>query len=602
MATGTQGPDYLVNDTSVEFDFINGLGGDDTIQISPTNVEQAVVRIDGGSGFDTLIYRGSLWSASPGELTGGYGTLSPRNDFFYTGIERLIIDATAVSHTGYPDLPSFVGGPVFLSTGDTIDTITLDSLRFADVHVRTGGGDDEIFLRDVGPFSTARGGTGNDLIDFTAGNAVYSADGEEGNDTLLGGGGPDRLDGGPGDDFLSPGAGTPEVHPGEPDLVFEFAKGGAGNDVIYFGANMDPTDRADGGSETDQLILQGDYSLGLVLVADSITGIETLSMLSASDSTFSSDGGGGLHDYVLTTHDSNFAAGIRARVDGAGLLAGEDMTFNGSAETNASFLVYGGKGADRITGGLGNDIFFFGLDGRFSPGDSVNGGAGSDNLILRGNYTINFGASGYAGALQSVETLTLSSASDVRYASGGTEFDYTILWADGLLGAGRTITVSGALLRSNETMTFDGTREKDGSFQIFAGAANDQLSGGRGSDMIYGGLGGDRMLGNGGNDVFRYDKVAESTASARDTIRDFNLDDLVDLSRIDASTLASGNQAFTFIGTAAFGNQAGQLRVESQREPVWLLQGDTDGDGIADFELTLVVVDSHPLTAADFVL
>ncbi|HYJ81436.1 MAG TPA: calcium-binding protein, partial [Allosphingosinicella sp.] len=460
----------------------------------------------------------------------------------------------------------------------------------------------EIFLGEVGPYhSSARGGTGNDLIDLTGGGSrVFDAYGEEGNDTLLGGSGPDLLDGGPGDDFLSPGAGSPTVTPD--GLAFEFAIGGAGNDVIYFGGNLDSTDRVDGGSETDRLVLQGDYGFGLVLLANSITGIETVSMLSAGDDSFSG-GGSGLYDYVVTTHDSNFAAGMQARIDGAGLLAGEDLTFVGSAETDARFLVYGGKGADRVTGGLGNDIFFFGEEGRFAPGDLVNGGGGYDGLFLRGNYSIDFNAPGYVGAFANLENLTLSSAADERFASGGgTEFDYYIVWADALLGAGQTITISGALLQANETMIFQGSAERDGNFRIFAGAADDQLYGGRGSDLFFGGLGGDRMIGNGGNDVFRYDLAAESTSAARDSIRDFTQGDLVDLSRIDADTLASGNQAFSFIGAAAFGHHAGELRLESQGGPIWLVQGDTDGDGASDFELLLFVVDAHPATGGDFIL
>ncbi|MET1112259.1 MAG: calcium-binding protein [Allosphingosinicella sp.] len=606
MATGTEGPDYLVNDTSVEFDVINALGGDDTIEIITSSAHH-VVTVSGGSGVDTLTVASFIWSASPGRIITGSGTFGPKNEVYYGGIERLTIQGIALSLTGGnpPWIPPSVGDPVFITTGDTIDYINItSSLRFADVHVSTGGGDDEIFLGDVGPFSSVNGGGGDDLIDLTGrpNSSVFTAEGGEGNDILLGGSGPDRLDGGAGDDFLRPGAGTPTINPWLNMTVVETAIGGAGNDVIYFGGYLDSTDRVDGGSETDRLVLQGDYGLGLVLVANSVAGIESVSLLSAGDDSFSA-GGQGLYDYVLTTHDSNFAAGVQARIEAGGLLAGEDLTFNGSAETDARFLVYGGKGADRVTGGLGGDIFFFGDESRFAPGDVVNGGGGYDGLFLRGDYSIDFNAPGYAGALANLENLTLSSAADERFATGGDgEFDYYVAWADSLLGPGQTITISGGLLQANETLTFQGSAERDGNFRIFAGAADDQLYGGRGSDLFFGGLGADRMIGNGGNDVFRYDLAAESTSVARDTIRDFSLGDLIDLSRIDASTLAPGDQAFSFIGTAAFGNQAGELRLVSQGGPLWLVQGDTDGNGIADFELSLLVVDAHTITGADFFL
>ena len=87
------------------------------------------------------------------------------------------------------------------------------------------------------------------------------------------------------------------------------------------------------------------------------------------------------------------------------MLAGEDLTFDGSAETDAKFLIYGGRGTDDLTGGAGNDIFFFAEGGRFAAGDTVDGGGGYDGLFLRGNYTIDFTQAGYAGALANIENL-----------------------------------------------------------------------------------------------------------------------------------------------------------------------------------------------------
>jgi serralysin len=44
----------------------------------------------------------------------------------------------------------------------------------------------------------------------------------------------------------------------------------------------------------------------------------------------------------------------------------------------------------------------------------------------------------------------------------------------------------------------------------------------------------------------------------------------------------AGNQAFNFIGATAFSNVAGQLRYDAGA-----LQGDIDGNGAADFTITL---------------
>ena len=79
---------------------------------------------------------------------------------------------------------------------------------------------------------------------------------------------------------------------------------------------------------------------------------------------------------------------------------------------------------------------------------------------------------------------------------------------------------------------------------------------------------------------------------------------MIDLSRIDANTLIGGDQAFDFIGSAAFGNQAGQLRFEniSLGGPIWIVQGDTDGDGVSDFEVVLVISPPDPIVSSDFIL
>ena len=268
-----------------------------------------------------------------------------------------------------------------------------------------------------------------------------------------------------------------------------------------------------------------------------VTQIENVSILGGNNTNFG-EPGTNRYDYVLTTHDANFAAGVQARINGAALLEGEDFTFNGSAETDASFVVYGGKGKDTLTGGLGNDIFFY-AEERFASGDTVNGGAGYDGMFLRGNYTIDFNAPGYTGLFTNIENLTLTSATDERYArGGGTEFDYNLILSDAIVGAGQTLTVRGALLMATETMILDGSQETDGLLRLFGGTANDTLKGGALADLLHGNLGADTLAGGGGADVFRYQATAESNSAARRTISSTSRPgtDKIDLDRIDART------------------------------------------------------------------
>jgi hypothetical protein len=412
--------------------------------------------------------------------------------------------------------------------------------------------------------------------------------GTAGDDVLVGGVSHDRLNGADGNDVL-------RLHDGGNDT----ADGGAGNDNIFFIGSLNAADAVNGGEGTDTLVLQGPYA-SLTLTAN-VTFIENVSILAGSNTAFG-EPGTNRHDYVLTTHDSNFAAGVQARINGAALLAGEDFTFDGTAETDASFVVYGGRGRDTLTGGLGNDIFFF-AEERFASGDTVNGGAGYDGLFLRGNYTIDFNAAGYAGLLTNVENLTLTSAADLRYArGGGAEFDYNITLADAIVGAGQQLTVSGALLAAAETMIVDASQELNGTLRLFGGRASDTLKGGALNDLLHGNLGADTLAGGGGADMFQYNNSAESTAGSRDQILDFAAgSDRIDLGRIDADTLTAGNQAFSWIGSNAFTGSAGQLRAYEQ-SGTWFVEGDTDGDGAADLVIALTLQGPTPLSAGDFLL
>src|SRR5687768_12308213 len=100
---------------------------------------------------------------------------------------------------------------------------------------------------------------------------------------------------------------------------------------------MTGADRADGGADRDQLALQGDYGAGFTLNAG-VVGLESLAILPGDDARFG-DGAGNFYDYNITTVDQNVAAGQQLIVDAIRLRAGEDFTFNGSAETDGGFLI-----------------------------------------------------------------------------------------------------------------------------------------------------------------------------------------------------------------------------------------------------------------------
>jgi Ca2+-binding RTX toxin-like protein len=131
--------------------------------------------------------------------------------------------------------------------------------------------------------------------------------------------------------------------------------------------------------------------------------------------------------------------------------------------------------------------------------------------------------------------------------------------------------------------------------------ANNALMGGAGNDRLVGGLGRDILTGGNGADDYDFNAVTETgtTAATRDQIIGFApASDDIDLSTIDANTLIGGNQAFAFIGAAAFSGTAGELRSVAGANTI--VMGDVNGDSTADFHIQ--INGNFALTAASFVL
>ncbi|HMG45938.1 MAG TPA: Ig-like domain-containing protein [Allosphingosinicella sp.] len=353
------------------------------------------------------------------------------------------------------------------------------------------------------------------------------------------------------------------------------ADGQGNDDGFYLGSTLSANDRIDGGPGTnDQIALQGDYS-GLLLTSGMIVNIEVIVVLPG-------------FSYNLSTVDATVPAGGILKIQATQLAAGQSLTFNGSAEHDSSFLIYGGQGDDKFTGGSGDDGFIFGPGG-FNGFDIVNGGGGTnDQLGLDGDYTITLG-----GNLSNIEAVVL------LHGPTATPNHFDVTAANSLVAAGQTMTIFA--LQVETAIVFNGAAETDGAFKIYGGTNADTITGGSGADWLFGGNGADSLTGGDGNDIFYYDDGAQSTTTAGDTIFGFASGDKVDVSGIDA--IAGGsNDAFAFLGSGAFTNHAGELRAENTTGSTWLVQGDTDGDGLADFQLTLTVGDAHPIGPTDFTL
>jgi serralysin len=137
----------------------------------------------------------------------------------------------------------------------------------------------------------------------------------------------------------------------------------------------------------------------------------------------------------------------------------------------------------------------------------------------------------------------------------------------------------------NDTLT-----ASDTGCTLSGGGGNDTLIGGAGNDKLIGGSGVDNLTGGNSGDTFVFLLGNSSAASGQhDRITDFlSGTDHIDLSGYDAISSTGGYDQFKFLATAAFDGAAGELNYfYNSSTGVTTLQGDTNGDGVADFAIDL---------------
>ena len=125
--------------------------------------------------------------------------------------------------------------------------------------------------------------------------------------------------------------------------------------------------------------------------------------------------------YLGTGSGDSFTAGSTSTaIYGFG---GSDILTGGTAAD----VIFGGTGADTIAAGGGNDTINL-ANGDFASGESIDGGANSDTIVLTNGTTVDFSV----GTVTNVETLT-----------GSTDSDTVTLSALQLAGLGTVDLVSG---------------------------------------------------------------------------------------------------------------------------------------------------------------
>ena len=411
--------------------------------------------------------------------------------------------------------------------------------------------------------------TGNSKINSLVGNAAANVhDGKGGADTLRGARGNDT--------YVVDNAG---------DRIIELA--GQGADIARISASY----TLDAGASVETLIASGNAAISLTgsASANSLVGNAARNTLNGGRGIDTMSGLAGNDTYVVDNPRDKVIEAVGRGTDTVRTSVSYALDAGASVETlqvqnpgsTAAFSLTGNAFANKIFGNKANNA----INGR-AGGDTMQGFAGNDTYTVDNvRDVVVEAAAGGIDRVNSSVTETLAANVDNLTLTGRANINGT---GNGLnnfiIGNAGINTISGA-------------------------TGNDLLNGGANDDVIIGGPGRDTMTGSTGRDRFDFNAAGEiGNGPTPDVIADFvHLTDDIDLSTIDANGALAGNTAFTFRpapGTL-FTGAPGQLRwfrenPSGTADDRTTIQGDTDGDRVANFEIRLLGL--HNLTAADFIL
>ena len=497
---------------------------------------------------------------------------------------------------------------IALSSSYTVAADQLGRLLRVQVSFVDGGGTQET-LASAATAAVSNGvftgdDNANNLVGSDGDNQMF---GLAGNDTLAGGLGNDTLDGGSGNDTMSGGPGDDTYFVDIlNDVVVE--NPGEGSDLVVTGSVTLTL-----GNNIENATLVGSAGIGVfgnslanVLIGNDgsnwLTALEGDDTLIGGGGNDNLNGGAGADSMVGGTGDDTYSVDnvndvvvelvnegtdlvqssiswtLGDNIENLTLGSGNaTLTGTGNSLTNVltgnggNNLLSGGDGNDTLIGNAGNDT----LDGG-TGNDSMAGGTGNDVYIVDSTGDI---------VTENASQGTDLVQSSVNWTLGANLENLTLTGSSVINGNGNSL---------NNTLTGNSAANSlsglDGNDLLIGSGGNDTLSGGNGNDTLRGGAGVDSLTGGAGSDVFDFDFISESGVGVglRDIITDFvQGQDRIDLNTIDANSGSSGNQNFSFIGTAAF-SAAAQVRYFTSGGST-ILQANIGGanGNTVDFEIQL---------------
>jgi Ca2+-binding RTX toxin-like protein len=512
-------------------DIINGNAGDDTIVggdgADQLNGDDGNDRLDGGAGAD-ILHGGN----GNDILDGDYGdatALSIDQLFGDAGDDAITIGAgdSADGGTGTDSLSISLGNSALGTTIDlrnlwtggtgTVGTGTVTNFERLDF-ILGSNGNDVITLGTSGTVVAGLSpppvvGLGGD-DQLTGGGDRDLLSGGDGNDILIGLGGDDQLIGGDGNDRLEGGS-------GDDTLV-----GGLGVDILIGGVGSDTYNYSDGHVPADDQILEnaGDAGLDTLRITANVGPVV--------DTVFANVRNVENAELVTLTDVAGFEFTLGAQFQAAGfrsVTASADI--DARLTTSGQAFVISPPNIRDITvlAGSGNDVFTLAANAisPFSQTFTLNGGAGSDTLVLDRSMTLAETYSGGAGGhifLTGIETIRVTAGRDAQAVVGGPDVagtvnNYVITLTDAMVNSVDRLTLDLRALRKDVVVGLGADGELGGTGVNADTFASDTVSivslltGTRGITILGGAtddafgnysLGNDIFYGGAGNDIISY--------------------------------------------------------------------------------------------------
>ena len=367
-------------------------------------------------------------------------------------------------------------------------------------------------------------------------------------------------------------------------VTIENASSGSGNDKL---TGNDAANTLSSGAGNDVIVGNGGNDL-----MDGGAGNDSMSG-GTGDDIYYVDSGDTVIELPNEGWDAVYASGSFRLAAGSNVevLATRNYALTDSLDltgNEANNTITGNNGANALNGGGGDDTLN-GLDGN----DRLDGGSGRDSMVGgRGNDTYLVDNAGDRVTEAAGEGLDSVYASTSYTLAAGVEAE--------VLATVNYLSTDALALTGNEYN--NAITGNEGANTLVGGGGGDTLRGLGGNDLLDGGAGKDSLEGGAGSDTFRFSSASDSAVGSIDRIGDFlSGQDKIDLSAIDANTNTIANDAFTFIGSNAFTGVAGQLRAMQVSGALWQVQGDVNGDGVADLLVEVVMQSGLPILGSDFI-